>query len=324
MTVQGADKSAERKRIDVSTYNLIRIMPAEGIDFVIDNSYAPFFLRGALFFPCGKDKTMNKSLSLKITESAIMIALSTILSIATFVEMPFGGSVTILSMLPIIIIAYRHGTSWGLLTGFVYSLMQMLLGLKSFSYVAGFGSVMAVAFLDYIFAFIVLGLGGVFRNVIKNKGLSLAAGALLACVLRYAVHVISGYVVWRDISIPANDAWLYSILYNLSYMLPETILTVVGAYFAGKIFVLDGEQIKRIPATGELSRGIYAALPVCVAVAISSVFLFQMMGNEETPFDITLLTTAEFYQWLTIIAVMLCGIAASVIVSKLKKQKIAE
>lgn len=267
---------------------------------------------------------MNKSISLKITESAIMIALATILSMATFINLPFGGSVTILSMLPIIIIAYRHGTKWGFITAFTYSILQMILGLKSFSYVTGWKSVLAVAFLDYIFAFVVLGLGGTFRKAFKSKGTALAMGTILACILRFLFHVISGYAIWRDISIPSQAAWEYSLLYNASYMLPETILTAVGAYFAGEVFVLDEERIKRIPTGASIAKKIYTILPICICVAVSAVLLLSMMNSEETPFDITLLTQAGFYGWLPIIVVMAVGVITSIFVSKnYKSQKSA-
>ena len=72
-------------------------------------------------------KTYSKTRTL--VECALMIALGTVLANIKIFEMPNGGSITLLSMLPFILVSYRHGTKWGLFTGFVNSLLQMLLGM---------------------------------------------------------------------------------------------------------------------------------------------------------------------------------------------------
>ena len=89
-----------------------------------------------------------------LTESAIMLALATALSLVKIVELPYGGSVTVASMLPVLIIAYRYGVKWGLLTGAAYGGVQQLLGLKNLSYVTTWQSVLAVILLDYVVAFL--------------------------------------------------------------------------------------------------------------------------------------------------------------------------
>ena len=111
---------------------------------------------------------------LRLTESAIMIAFATVLSEIQIANLPFGGSVTACSMLPILIIAYRYGTSWGIFTAVVNGLMQMLLGMGNLKYGTNAMAVIIIVLFDYIIAFGVLGLGGIFRKSIKNQGLSLA------------------------------------------------------------------------------------------------------------------------------------------------------
>ena len=128
--------------------------------------------------------------TLMLTERAVMIALAFILSFLKVVDMPYGGSVTAFSMLPIIIIAYRYSTGWGLAAGFAFSLLQMLMGLSSLSYATSAAAAVAIILLDYIVAFTVMGLGGVFRRVINDQGSAMELGALLACVLRYICQVV--------------------------------------------------------------------------------------------------------------------------------------
>ena len=163
---------------------------------------------------------MKKNKVLSLTECGIMVALSTILSLIQLGSFPTGGSITLASMLPIAVVAYRHGTLWGLGAGFCASLAQALLGLSAFSYVSTWQSILAVLFLDYVFAFAVYGLAGVFRNVLKKQYLAMLTGVLLSGLLRYVCHVISGATVWAGLSIPDSAALLYSLSYNATYMIP--------------------------------------------------------------------------------------------------------
>ena len=71
-------------------------------------------------------KTYSKTRTL--VECALMIALGTVLANIKIYSLPNGGSITLFSMLPFIMISFRHGVKWGLFTGFVNSLLQMLLG----------------------------------------------------------------------------------------------------------------------------------------------------------------------------------------------------
>lgn len=170
-----------------------------------------------------------------LIESAMMVALATVLSIFKIIELPYGGSVTIASMLPMIILAYRNGIGWGLGGGLAYAAIQQLLGLNNLSYVTGWQSVLAVILLDYIIAFTLVGLGGVFKKVLKTQKWALTAGAVMVSLLRYICHVISGATVWAGLSIPNKAALIYSIGYNATYMLPETIVLAAVAYYIGSL-----------------------------------------------------------------------------------------
>ena len=187
-------------------------------------------------------KTYSKTRTL--VECALMIALGTVLANIKIFEMPNGGSITLLSMLPFILVSYRHGTKWGLFTGFVNSLLQMLLGFYA-PPAPGLLPLVGMILLDYVLAFTLLGLGGCFRNVrfCKNDtaNLMVAAvlGTLLVTLLRFACHIVSGAVIWYalDLEWYADDpdhivhkygAWMFSTIYNGTFMLPEIIETVIG------------------------------------------------------------------------------------------------
>ena len=156
-----------------------------------------------------------------LVESAILVALGFVLSYFTLFRMPQGGSVTPFSMLPIMMIGLRHGLKWGLGGGFVYACLQML---QQFyppptATVQGY---IAVVMLDYILAFTVLGLSGLFKG--RRYGLLFAAP--ICITLRFISHFISGMVVW-DIYAGELPVWLYSLSYNGSYMGIELLLTMV-------------------------------------------------------------------------------------------------
>lgn len=165
-----------------------------------------------------------------------MIAAASVLSLIKIYEAPLGGSVTLFSMVPILLIAFRYGVGWGTASAFVYSAIQLLLGLNAVAYVpTAWGIILCVLF-DYIVAFSVLGLAGAYNKLISNDYVRVVVGTLTACILRFAAHVVSGAVVWYSITKEGqwNDlvnqfgAWTYSIVYNAQYMVPETIITLIA------------------------------------------------------------------------------------------------
>lgn len=172
-----------------------------------------------------------------LVECAIMIALATVLSVLKIYEAPLGGSVTLFSMLPIILISFRYDMKWAIGSAFVYGVLQLLLGFGSVSYVPTLAGKILCVIFDYIVAFAVLGLAGSFKKIKADIILKVICGTLFVCILRYISHVFSGAVVWYEITklggwnelVSQVSMWPYSIIYNMQYMLPETIITVIAA-----------------------------------------------------------------------------------------------
>ena len=203
----------------------------------------------------------------RLTESAMLLAMAIVLELVSKMvipEMPFGGQVTLVSMLPVVLIAYRHGVKWGLVSGFCYALLEMVIGAKTvaaafqpgyFGDGAMIGNAMLMCLLDYVLAFTVLGLGGIFRDKIQNKGMALMCGSLAALGARYLAHILAGYILfsgWAEWFFtqdgfpawgaglveslsPAVLGWVYSIVYNGMYMVPELILTAIAAVLVAKV-----------------------------------------------------------------------------------------
>lgn len=176
----------------------------------------------------------NRKKILALVEGAVMVALAFGLSFVKIFKLPWGGSVTLLSMLPIIVYSIRNGAKYGVMCSFVYALTQLAQGIIAdglFGWGLTPAMLIACIFLDYIGAFTVLGFAGMLRSK-DMKGW--IGGAVSVIFVRYILHVISGAAVfasagklWEGLEI--SNPWLYSMAYNSCYMLPEMILTTIGA-----------------------------------------------------------------------------------------------
>ncbi len=176
-------------------------------------------------------KTYSKTRVL--VECALMVAVGTVLANLRLFTLPNGGSVTILSMLPFMLVSFRHGVKWGLFTGFANGCLQMLLGFwapptPTFLYFLG------EILLDYLLAFMALGLVDLFAKPFNNRVVGVAVGCAVGGLLRFLCSFLSGVLIWGNLS-EGLGAWTYSLVYNASYMLPETLLTVIAAVLLAKL-----------------------------------------------------------------------------------------
>ncbi len=177
-----------------------------------------------------------------LAECAILVALSTVLSFVKIWNMPWGGSVTLLSMLPVCYVSVRHGIKWGMGTAFVYSVIQLFFGIVLDGLLAWgltAGMLAACIVLDYIAAFSLLGISGLFR---KWGFSGIVAGTALAVASRFVCHLLSGVFVFASAGklwegFETANVWLYSLVYNGCYMLPELVLTLIGAVVCYKALI---------------------------------------------------------------------------------------
>ena len=135
-------------------------------------------------------KRLNTHLS-TLTECAVMLALSFALSCAKLFEMPMGGSVTVASMLPIMLISIKYGIGAGLSTSFLYSLTQLLQAVASanvFPYCETPATLVLCILFDYIVPFTVLGLAGLPKTLkaTKNTEINVYIGIVSVVILRFS------------------------------------------------------------------------------------------------------------------------------------------
>ncbi|MBR2464398.1 MAG: energy-coupled thiamine transporter ThiT [Clostridia bacterium] len=259
----------------------------------------------------------------KMAEGALMVAFATVLGILPLAQLPYGGSVTVASMLPIILISYRHGIRWGIGAGFVFGVIQQLLGLSNLSYFTTWQSIVAIVLLDYLIAFSVVGLGGMFRRFSLPQRDALLLGAACAAALRYLCHVISGATVWAGLSIPTEAALLYSLVYNATYMVPEAIVLCIASYYLGSMLDFGKEEITRLPTVKTASHGanilaVAAGLVGCAALVFDTVMIFSRMQDAETgEFNISLLQVERFAGSFWMSVVIVTGVAAVAVAAML-------
>lgn len=173
----------------------------------------------------------------RLTESAILLAIGMVLSFLQFSgPWALGGSITFCSMLPIVLLANRYGTKWGLVSAFAFSLLQLVTGLKNVQYAPDALTAVAIILLDYVVAFTALGLSAIFNKAFKQRRTAVVVGIAFTFFLRFLCHFVSGVLVWEALW-PNALHWapvVWSLAYNGSYMLPELLITGLVAFFLFK------------------------------------------------------------------------------------------
>lgn len=190
---------------------------------------------------------MNKNVKV-VAEIAILLGVAVVLDIVFGILsqgiFPWGGSISP-AMLPIFIIAYRRGVKNGLLAGFMFAVIQMMMtGMISSGVIAaipespyvgpGWLKLILVYLLDYLIPFTLLGLAGIFKGAINNLK-PFVLGMILAAFIRYLSHGISGVLIWGSYTSWFNEAYgtnvspfIYSfVVYNLPYMAASLLICIL-------------------------------------------------------------------------------------------------
>ena len=159
-----------------------------------------------------------------LAEVIIFVALATALSFVVVYVMPQGGSITAGSMVPLIWLSLRRGPKIGVTAGILYGLVQFV--------VLPYAVDPVQVLLDYPLAFGVLGFAGF------SKKMPLI-GASVAIAGRFVMHFVSGVVYWAPLYAPGLNPYIYSAVYNGSYLVPELVVTGVIIYLLQRSRVLN-------------------------------------------------------------------------------------
>lgn len=235
------DEEEEQEKLSVSTI----------ITLIVSLAVCVALAALAVMMLSRKNSAMFKNTRM-LVESAVMVALATVLSMLK-IDLPFGGGVTIVSMLPLVVISHRWGWKWGVITAFVYSAIQLVLGLDNLVYATSIPIALGIIFLDYILAYTVIGLSGIFDRFMGKTRASVATGIVVTFLLRLACHYMTGVWIWdgwmpdKFMGMAMTSPYIYSLLYNGWYMMAEIVITEIVTMLAyaplGKF--LKGEAIRK-------------------------------------------------------------------------------
>ena len=249
-----------------------------------------------------------------LTEGAMLIAAAQVLSYLKLYTLPNGGSLTP-AMFPILLYGLRWGLGKGLMAGFVFGLMQLLF---DGAYAWGWQSMI----LDYLLAFTVLGFGGIYRRRVPHQGTALVLGAVTTGAMRYVLHVIAGCTVWAGLSIPTEAALVYSLAYNATYMVPETLVTALGAWYLSRAVDLREDTLSRAknapvrPAA--FAVGLAGAAALLVAAVWDVVEIFRPLQDPETGDFI--ITNLSLVNWTTVGVVTAVGVTVWGILALIRRR----
>ena len=259
---------------------------------------------------------------LRLVESGLMLSIATVLSLVKVLDLPYGGSITAFSALPILLVAYRHGVWQGLVTAFAHALIQLLLGGSALSYATSAKAAVAIVVLDYLLAFTVLGLGGLFRRKCDSQGVALVLGVLLTGALRYAFHVIAGCTVWAGLSIPDSAALVYSLAYNATYMIPETVVTALGAWYLSKAVDLREQtptRAKQSAKSSSFALSILGKAALLAAAVWDVVEIFRPLQDGDSGEFV--ITNLALVNWPLVGIVTAAGVAVWGVCTLINKKK---
>lgn len=185
--------------------------------------YAVCILAGVILFVAalafaGKGSEKKKMSTRQLVFCAMAMALAFVTSYIKIFTLPWGGSVTLCSMLFIVLVANWYGVQTGILVGLAYGILQFI----QEPYVLSFFQVCC----DYILAFAALGVAGFFAK--SSHGL--VKGYIAAVIARGAFHALGGYSYWMDYmpsNFPKALTSVYPIVYNYSFLLAEAVITLI-------------------------------------------------------------------------------------------------
>ena len=189
-------------------------------------------------------KTKQKQYLLSLAEAAVLMAVAVVLDYLCKLipfQFPYGGGISI-SVLPLIYFTFRRGTVWGLSAGIVFSVLQIITGW--YAPPAGtWWALILCLILDYMLAFSLLGLADLFAKLFgKYRLVGYGVGTVAVCLLRFLCSFLSGVVLWGSYCPEGMNVWVYSLLYNGGYMVPNAILTGIFAVLLCK--ALDPKTLR--------------------------------------------------------------------------------
>ena len=175
-----------------------------------------------------------------LCECSVMLALAFALSFVTLWKMPLGGSVTLASTLPILLIAVKYDTRVGVLTAFAYSLTQLAQGFieGTVAFAMSFDVLIIAMLFDYVVPYTLLGFSGIFKRF-GERGIY--AGVSLMVILRLVCHYFTGVSIWKQWTPDGWSPYLYSLAYNGGFLFFDFLIMITVT-----VLILRVKQVRKL------------------------------------------------------------------------------
>ncbi len=180
----------------------------------------------------------NMSKTAILVEAALMIALAFVLSMIPLFTMPMGGTITCFSTLPLLMLSFRHGGKWGVATALGYSFLQAMMGLDSIMIVPTIWGMALCTLLDYVLPYAFLGLAGPLARRFSSFAVGTVVAVLATGLVRLGSSFLSGIILWGAYAPEGTPVWLYSLIYNASWSLPDVGIVLLALLALSRVKAL--------------------------------------------------------------------------------------
>lgn len=170
-----------------------------------------------------------------IVYAGVCISASFVLSFIKIAPVQYGGSITLASFVPLIIYTFYFGFARGLICGLIYGVLQFIQS----PYIL----TPATFLLDYLLAFASISLACIFSKVTKKSSSAILLGTTCVYAFRFLMHFLSGIIyfnmgaIW--VSLPSESAIIYSLLYQIVYLIPDYLLCLIVIFFLSRYKVIE-------------------------------------------------------------------------------------
>lgn len=175
----------------------------------------------------------------KLVEAAMMVGLSFALSAIPAFKLPYGGSATLFSTLPIILVGLRHGSKWGVATTTLYGFTQLLQGMGNIMFLQTAGTMLLCALLDYILPYTFLGFTGAIARRFKNNTIGVGVGIVATGAIRLLCSFLSGIILWSQYAPEGTPVWVYSLTYNAGWCVPDVAMVLIAGIILSRVKILQ-------------------------------------------------------------------------------------
>lgn len=157
---------------------------------------------------------------------SLIVSICFVIELFPILTLPFGGSVTVGKMLPLIFFTYFYGLKSGIFAGLIYSILQMIIFFHIPPAKTFFAFTLAILF-DYIIPYLSIGFTALFKNTFCNVKKYFTISIVFSYTVRFLCCAFSGVVIWSKYIPKEYNIWIYSVVYNLIYIVPEIIIALI-------------------------------------------------------------------------------------------------